>query len=119
VFVWLRARPPPKEAAMKPPRRWAVWMVVVVLSAGVGFRVRTALAESRGGPVLPAELQREQSGEPEPGPVPIWIRMHLELTRLLQAARVANDAVLAELLLRSDATENRAPIDGQRWGRRK
>jgi hypothetical protein len=65
---------------MKPPRLWLVWLVVVM---GVIIQTRSTLAGPRQVLVMPSEAPDEASSEPEPGPVPIWIRTRIPVDRLL------------------------------------
>lgn len=100
---------------MRPPRQWAVWMVVVV-GATLVVQPCSALDGQRQGLVLPVESSEEQSGEPEPGPVPIWIRVHFELTRLLAGDRTVHRALLKVVLPRMMPTEVRVPDSTQLQG---
>jgi hypothetical protein len=48
---------------MRPPRRWVVWMVVVVVG-GIA-QTRPALADPRQALVMPCEAPDEQSSDPD------------------------------------------------------
>jgi hypothetical protein len=78
---------------MKPPRRWMVWLVVLVMGIGWASEPCRALTAPDRRLVIPIEAPEEQSGEPEPGPVPIWIGTQLML--LARPIREAGGDVLS------------------------
>lgn len=50
---------------MRPPRRWAVWLAVLVMGASGASEPCHALVGQDGKLVLPIEAPEEQSGDPD------------------------------------------------------
>lgn len=69
---------PPKASAMRPLRRWTVWLVVLAMGIGWASEPCRALTASDRRLVIPIEAPEEQSGEPDTPTGPGQVQGHPE-----------------------------------------
>ena len=103
---------------MKPPRRWTVWLVVLVMGVGWASRPCHALTAPDRKLVIPIEAPEEQSGEPDTPTGPGQLRCVEVWESSLAPSFVAARGALLAVLLARVSTVIVLPMPRQKQGER-